>query len=81
MRRSGWEEPLEPLPLGVGEIAWIEWRHAVQRRSCRPCPSLQNTLLYLKGTNWPIQSGRSLWEGMERGELGHALERESSLLR
>ena len=44
MRRSGWEEPLEPVPLGVGEIAWREWRHAVQRRSCRLCPSLQNTL-------------------------------------
>ena len=44
MRRSGWEEPLEPAPLGVREIAWIEWCHAVQRRPCRPCPSLQNTL-------------------------------------
>src|SRR5262249_11824547 len=45
MRRSGWEELLEPVPLGVGEIAWIEGRHAVQRRPCRPCPSQQNTLL------------------------------------
>jgi hypothetical protein len=56
---GGWEELLEPVPLGVGEIAWIEWRHAVQCRPCRPCSSLQNTLFErLLDQKRPLRQGR-----------------------
>jgi hypothetical protein len=53
MRRSEWEESLEPTPLGAGEIAWIVGASAEAPRQPAPATWYADGKLHVtSGAGW-----------------------------